>query len=122
MLEPDVTYEDMTRLFGDAVREADFDSCLPHARALVRDVTFPNQPLTAGQREAWVAAVCAVVAEDAAVGCSHGYGLGGGFTIGKFSMGGASSGGSADARADMRDAALLRLVGSGLLYRGMGSL
>lgn len=124
MAEPTVTYADFTGLFGEVATEDGFTACLPHATALVRDLAWPNVPATGAQEDAWTRAVCAAVAADAATGCGHGLDDSlGGFSIGSFSVsGGSSSGSEGGTAAAMRDAAYRQLVGSGLLYMGLGEL
>lgn len=114
---PGVTYEDMDAFACGEVSSRQFDECLPHAVALVRGLTFPNEP-TGAQEGAFARAVCAAVLADVRGGMDHGAGGSGGFTIGSFSV----SGGDGGTRAAMEGAARAQLVGSGLLYMGLGAL
>lgn len=116
---PEVTYADFTAIYGDGVGEDAFKACLPHAVAMVRDLTHPNVP-EPWQEEAWRRAVCAAVVADSEGGMSHGLSSGG-FSIGSFSVSGGSSGES-DGAGAIRSAAMRELVGSGLLYMGLGSV
>ncbi|WP_307739348.1 hypothetical protein [uncultured Parolsenella sp.] len=119
MAAPEVTYEDMTKAFGMAVSRESFGSLLPHAEALVRDLTWPNEPEGELQAGAWVRAVCSAVLADSETGGTHGAGDGG-FTIGKFSVSGGSGG--SDAAGAIRAAARRQLVGTGLLARVVGGV
>lgn len=119
MAAPDVAYADFSALYGDAVGEEAFAASLPHAVALVRDLTHPNEPVGEHQADAWTRAVCAAVAADVETGGGHGAPTGS-LRIGSFSVSGA---GSEDGGAKaMADAANRELVGSGLLYMGLGGL
>lgn len=117
MDEPCVPYDEID---GEVSAE-DFKACLPHAKALVREMIWPNEPYTVRECRAWRRAVLAAIRADVANGGDHGIGTAGGFSIGSFSVSGASGAGSATAGA-MRDAARRELVGTGLLYMGMGDL
>lgn len=114
---PEVTYGLYSEEFGRSASSEEFRECLPFARALVDRLTYPNRPVTDGQRRAYALAVCAAVEADAATGCGHGLDEPEGFSIGSFSV----SGGSTSLRA-MEGAARAMLTGSGLLYMGLGPL
>lgn len=120
---PEVTYEDFTAAFGDAATSGEFSSCLPFAKAVVSELIFPNEPETDGQAASYRYAVCAAVLADASRGCGHGSSLEA-FTVGSFSVSGGSgaSGGMTESELAMRRAAARFLVGSGLLYKGVGDL
>lgn len=118
MAAPDVAYADFSALYGNAVGEEAFAASLPHAVALVRDLTHPNEPVGEHQADAWTRAVCAAVAADAETGGGHGLGVSG-FRIGSYSQ---FAGGGTNPGETMRAAAARELVGSGLLYMGLGGL
>lgn len=121
MASPEVTYEDMTRAYGMAVSEEAFDALLPHAEAVVRDLTWPNEPEGELQGRAWARAVCAAVLADSETGGTHGAGDGG-FTIGKFSVSGGSGTSGDGAASAIRSSARRMLVGTGLLCMGLGGV
>lgn len=116
---PEVAYEDFTEEFGCRVSSEEFRACLPHARALVRGLIWPNEPATPEQEDAYMLAVCAAVEADAEGGCGHGLAEPGGFAIGSFSVSGAPAEAGSQA---MAGAARRQLAGSGLLYMGVGQL
>lgn len=121
---PEVTYGDFVASFGEAASREEFSSCLPFAKAAVGELIFPNEPLTDEQDAAYRDAVCAAALADASRGCGHGVAQPEAFTVGSFSVSGGSgaSGGMADTELAMRRAAARFLVGSGLLYQGVGDL
>lgn len=122
MAAPEVTYRDMTDAFGAAVSEDAFAALLPHAEAVVRELTWPNEPEGTVEEAMWRRAVCAAMVADSDSGGTHGAGAAG-FTIGKFSVsGGSGSAGEDAALSAMRGAARRQLVGSGLLCMGVGPL
>lgn len=111
------TYEQY-KASGGELDEAAFASSLPHALSAVRDAIFPNEP---DGSDEWMRAVFAAVAVDASYGASGGVAEGGSFSIGSFSYSEGSSGVSSY-RADM-DAAIRReLIGTGLLFSGIGGI
>lgn len=121
MAVPEVTYEAFKALYGEAVTEAMFGRCLPFAESLVRELCFPNEPEDEGQEDAWGRAVCAAVMADASRGGGHGFDDSASFTLGKFSTSGGGDGAGGTVYA-ARCAAKRELVGSGLLYMGIGEL
>lgn len=120
MAAPQTSYADFEALYGQAVGAEAFAEALPHAEAVVRDLTWPNEPEGEAQEGAWRRAVCAALLADARGGGTHGVPVGG-FTIGKFSVSGGSGTGS-DALAGISGAARRELVGSGLLCLAVGPL
>jgi hypothetical protein len=112
---------------GGTADEATFDSCLRWATAVVREVVWPNVPDGDAQTDAWARAVSAAIDADASNGSGHGLDdvASGSLSIGDWSE---SSTGTAAPASDgatvsaMRSAARRELVGSGLLYAGLGSL
>ena len=121
----EVTYEDYRGIYGDATGEAAFGACLPFAEGVVREMTWPNEPEGDAQEDAWRRAVCAAANADWMLGSGHGVddAGGGSVSVGSVSLsggaGGAGSSGSATLDA-MRSVARRALVGSGLLYMGVG--
>ena len=82
----------------------------------MRDLIFPNEP---DGSEEWARAVMAACEVDAAYGCSGGAMEGGGFTVGSFTW----SPGTEQAstyRSDMEAAVRRELLGTPLLYAGIG--
>ena len=123
MAAPATTYGHFQAMYGDACGQDGFSACLPFAEALVRDMCWPNEPEGCAQEDAWRRAVCAAVAADAALGAGHGLDDADGFTIGSFSVSGSGgASGPSATEAAMRGAARRELVGSGLLYMGLGGL
>ena len=117
MALPDVTYADY-RAWGGRLSEDAFGASLPHARSAVRGIVWPNVPEGDGQVAAFKAAVCAVADVDVEYGSTGGAGTGGSMTVGSFSVSGPSQGSGYD--SDVLRAAMGELVGTGLLYRGVG--
>lgn len=123
----EVTYEDYRRTYGDQTGEAAFEACLPFAEDVVREMTWPNEPDGEAQEASWRRAVCAAAHADWMLGSGHGVddAGGGSISVGSVSLsggsGGAGSSGSATLDA-MRSVARRALVGSGLLYAGVGEL
>lgn len=121
----EVTYEDFEAIYGSQTGEAAFEACLPFAEDVVREMTWPNEPAGEAQEAAWRRAVCAAAHADWMLGSGHGIDDAGGasVSIGSVSLsggsGGASTSGSATLDA-MRSSARRVLVGSGLLYAGVG--
>lgn len=119
MGEPEVTFEFYRDAWGGGLGEGDFSSALPRALAAVRSLTWPNAP-DGASADAWRRAVCA------AIGVDEAYGLGGGTaavssaTLGSMSvtLGGGQQGSSYD--ADVARAVRGELVGTGLLFMGIG--
>lgn len=94
----------------------EFEAALPHALAWVRDLIFPNEP--DGSKE-WAQAVMAACEVDAAYGCSGGAMEGGSFTVGSFTWSPGTERASTY-RSDMEAAVRRELLGTPLLYAGIG--
>jgi hypothetical protein len=117
---PEVTYDDY-QAWGGTLAEDAFAASLPHARAAVRDIIGLNVPSGDMQTSAYKAAVCAAVDVDAEYGSTGGAATGGSMTVGTFSV--SSGAGSSQAPAydqDMARAVRGELVGTGLLFQGVG--
>lgn len=124
---PEVKYKDFSGLYGNRVGEDAFEACLPFAVDAVRELCWPREPEGEERDAAWVRAVCAAVYADWANGSGHGLddGAGSSLSIGSVSLSGGSAGAGSSGSATldaMRAAARRALVGTGLLYRGMGEL
>ena len=119
MGEPEVTFEFYRDSWGGGLAEGDFSSALPRALAAVRGLTWPNVP-DAGSEGAWRRAVCAAVDVDAAYGLTGGTAAVSSATLGSMSvtLGGGQQGSSYD--ADVARAVRGELVGTGLLFMGIG--
>lgn len=120
MALPEVTYSDY-QAWGGQLEEAAFTASLPAGRAAVRRIIGFNVPDGDAQEAAYRAAVCAAADVDAAYGATGGIGeASGGFSIGSFSMAGASSAdGAGGYDSDMERAIYGELSGTGLLYQGV---
>lgn len=121
----EVTYEDYRRLYGDQTGEAAFEACLPFAEDVVRELAWPSEPEGEAQEAAWARAVCAAAHADWMLGSGHGVDDAGGvsLSVGSVSLSGGSGGSGASGSATldaMRSVARRALVGSGLLYAGVG--
>lgn len=116
----EVAYEAMTEAFGEACTRAAYERCLPFAEALVAEMCWPNEPEGEVEEGAYARAVMAAAIADASSGGGHGLDPDS-FTIGSFSVSGGSGGaGASQAEAAMRRAARRQLVGTNLLYAGVG--
>ena len=121
MAAPDVTYGYYSETYGGSLDEGGFKAALPHAVAAVRDRIWPNDPEERGAEGAYMRAVCAACDIDAAYGLTGGAGSLSSLTTGTVSMSfGGSGGGSSAYEADMARAVDGELVGTGLLYMGLG--
>ena len=107
----DPTYAEY-EAWGGKMQEEAFMQLLPQARALVRDLEFPNEP-DSETATAHANAVCAAIQAAA----TNGAFAGAGFTIGSFSVQG---GGYAEGMQAVSDAARRELAGTGPLYKGVG--
>lgn len=117
MSAPEVTYGFYAGEYAGKLDERGFVAALPHAVAYVGARIWPNDPGRA-ERE-YMLAVCAACDVDAAYGCSGGSGSLASVTTGTVSMSfGGQGAGSWE--ADMARAVDARLVGTGLLYMGLG--
>lgn len=117
MSSPKVTYDFYANQYGGTLDEGGFDAALPHAAAYVRGRIWPNDGEKAP--DAYMRAVCAACEVDAVHGFTGGAGSLASVTTGTVSMSfGGASGSSWD--ADMARSVDRELVGSGLLYMGMG--
>ena len=94
------THEDYLAAGRGELSAEEFKAALPHATAAVRDLIFPNEP---GGSEEWARAVMA----------------GGGFTVGSFSWNPGTEG-ARTYRSDMEAAVRRELLGTPLLYAGIG--
>ncbi len=115
---PQLTYEKYGELGGGNSEES-FNASLRTAYAKVHEVIGFNDPENAP--EAYLRAVCAAVDVDVYYGSSGGIGEGlSSISVGSFS----ASMGTVDASSvydsDMRSTIRRELVGSGLLYQGIG--
>ena len=110
------THEDYLAAGRGELSAEEFKAALPHATAAVRDLIFPNEP---DGSEEWARAVMAACEVDAAYGCSGGIMEGGGFTVGSFSWNPGTEGASTY-RSDMEAAVRRELLGTPLLYAGIG--
>ena len=118
MADPAVAYAFYSGEYGGQLDEGGFATALPHALAAVRRRIWPNGPDR--DEAAWARAVCAACDVDAAHGFAGGDGPLASVTTGTVSMSFGASGGSSPYEADMRAAIDGELVGSGLLYMGIG--
>lgn len=117
MSEPDVTYGFYRDEYGGrSLGRDDLESALPHARAAVRSLVWPNDP--SRDADAYRRAVCAACEVDAAYGFTGGAGSLSSVTAGTVSMAFGSGGGSY--AEDVARAVRGELAGTGLLYAGMG--
>ena len=114
------TPEDTKRMHNSMQAASDFRQGLviwdADYAAYVRDLIFPNEP---DGSEEWARAVMAACEVDAAYGCSGGIMEGGGFTVGSFSWNPGTEGASTY-RSDMEAAVRRELLGTPLLYAGIG--
>ena len=115
---PSVTYGFYRDAYGGRLDEKGFSSALPHALAYVRKRIWPNSPDE--DENAYMRAVCAACDVDASYGFTGGAGSLQSVTTGTVSMGFGGSGGGSSWEADMASAADGELVGTGLLYMGVG--
>lgn len=111
------TYSFYAEQYGGKLDEGGFDAAIPHALAYVRKRIWPNSPEE--NPEAYQRAVCAACEVDAAYGFTGGAGSLASVTTGTVNMSFGGDGGSSW-EADMARAAEGELVGSGLLFMGMG--
>lgn len=109
------THEDYLAAGRGELTTEGYEAALPHALAWVRELTFPNEP---DDSEEWSRAVMAACEVDAAYGCSGGAMEGGGFTVGSFTW--SPGEGASDYRSDMEAAIRRELLGTPLLYSGIG--
>lgn len=114
-----VTYGFYTGEYGGTLDKGGFDAALPHALAYVLGRVWPNDPGEAP--EAYRRAVCAACDVDAAYGFTGGTGSLASVTTGTVSMSFGGSGGGSTWEADMARAVDGELVGSGLLFMGLGA-
>lgn len=115
----EVTYDFYSREYGGTLDEGGFDAALPHALAYVRWRIWPNEP--EDDPGAHARAVCAACDVDAAYGFSGGAGSLASVTTGTVSMSFGGSGNGGSWASDMARAVEGELVGSGLLYMGLGA-
>lgn len=120
MAAPEVTYAYYSETYGGTLDEGGFRAALPHALAEVRRLTWPNDPAELGAEEEWRRAVCSAVEVDAAYGCTGGAGGLASVTTGTVSMSFGGGGGASAYDADMARAVSGELVGTGLLFMGLG--
>lgn len=116
---PQLTYEKYGELGGGNSEEG-FNASLRTAYAKVREIIGFNMPDETNE-EAYLRAVCAAVDVDIYYGSTGGIGEGlSSISIGSFSasIGVADTSSSYD--SDMRNKIRRELVGSGLLYQGIG--
>lgn len=110
MSKPIVTYSDYLG-FGGKLDKESFDALLVHAVAEVGYLIGFND-VTSANEAAYKTAVCAALDSFGQTGTMAAQS----FSVGSFSM----SGGGESPNAAARRAAWLELVGSGLLYQGVG--
>lgn len=103
---------------GTSLDEGGFNSALVQALAYVRKRIWPNEPDE--NPDAFRRAVCAACEVDAAYGFTGGAGSLASVTTGTVTMSFGGSGGGSSWESDMERAADGELVGSGLLFMGMG--
>lgn len=113
-----VTYAFYRDSYGGRLNEGGFNSALPHAMAYVRRRIWPNRPMQAIR--AWRMAVCAACDVDASYGFSGGSGSLASVTTGTVSMSFGGQDGGSSWEADMARAVDGCLVGTGLLFMGLG--
>lgn len=118
MAAPEVTYAFYSEGYGGSLSEGGFKAALPHALAFVRGRIWPNDPQD--DPDAYRRAVCAACDVDAAYGATGGAGSLASVTTGTVTMSFGGNGGGSSWEADMARAADGELVGSGLLFMGMG--
>ena len=118
MAYPEVTYSFYSEIYGGSLKEDGFKAALPHAIAAVKSRIWPNEP--SRDLDAYQRAVCAACDIDAAYGYTGGIGNLGSVTTGTVSMSFSSSGNESSYETDMRRTIDRELVGSGLLYMGIG--
>lgn len=118
MAAPEVTYAFYSEGYGGSLNEGGFKAALPHALAVVRGRIWPNDPQD--DPDAYRRAVCAACDVDAAYGFTGGAGTLASVTTGTVSMSFGGSGGTGSYRSDMDAALQGELVGSGLLFMGLG--
>lgn len=112
------TYSFYSEQYGGKLDEGGFDAALPHAVSYVRKRIWPNSPEE--DMAAYMRAVCAACDVDAAYGFTGGAGSLASVTTGTVNMSFGGNGGGSSWEADMARAADGELVGSGLLFMGMG--
>ena len=117
MAAPEVTYAFYSEGYGGSLSEGGFKAALPHALAFVRGRIWPNDPQD--DPDAYRRAVCAACDVDAAYGATGGTGGLVSVTTGTVSMSFGADGWSSR-ETDMARAVDGELVGSGLLYMGLG--
>lgn len=120
MAAPEVTYEFYSETYGGDLDEGGFKAALPHALAEVRRRIWPNDPQERGAEDAYRRAVCAAMDVDAAYGGTGGAGSLSSVTTGTVTMSFGGSGGETAYDADVSRAVEGELVGTGLLFMGMG--
>ncbi len=115
---PQLTYDRYGQL-GGRVSEEKFNASLRAAESYVREIIGFNDPEDAP--EAYERAVCAAVDVDVYYGSTGGIGEGvSSISIGSFSASMGASDASSNYDSDMQSAIRRELIGSGLLYRGIG--
>lgn len=125
MALPEVTYQDY-QAWGGTLEEGAFSASLRAAVGRVRHVIGFNVPENDDEAAAYANAVCAAVDVDAAYGASGGVGEGAqSLSIGSFSVGSgvsyANAGGfMSEYDQDMLRAIRAELIGTSLLYQGVG--
>lgn len=123
----EVTYEDFTAIYGETLGEDAFMACLPFATDIVKELCWPREPNNDEQAQVWKRAVCASIYADWINGAGHGLddGAGTSLSIGSVSLSGGSAGEGSSGSAtldSMRVSAKRALIGSGLLFHGLGEL
>lgn len=118
MAAPVVAFDFYSERYGGQLDKEGFAKALPHALAAVRRRIWPNGPER--DEEAWARAVCAACDVDAAHGFTGGAGSLASVTTGTVSMSFGGAGGSSAYDADMGAAIDGELVGTGLLFAGIG--
>lgn len=118
MADVEVAYTFYADTYGGALEEDGFKASLPHALAEVRRRTWPNDP--SRDLTAYMRAVCAATDVDAAYGSTGGAGALSSITTGTVSMSFGASGSEASYDADVSRAVEGELVGTGLLFMGVG--
>ncbi|MEG2932723.1 MAG: hypothetical protein RR842_04015 [Gordonibacter sp.] len=118
MVAQQPTYSFYTADHCGKLDEAAFNASLRCATSYAKDFIWPNEP--DGSNE-YMHAVCSAIDVDAAYGTSSGIGeAASDIKIGSFSISTPQNGDGTDYARDMRTAIKRELIGTGLLYMGIG--
>lgn len=112
------TYDFYEHEYAGNLNEEAFNASLRVATAYVNDFIWPNEE---DGSDEYQRAVCAAVDVDATYGASGGIGESmSDFRIGSFSVSGSEQQGGTAYEQDVRTAIKRELLGTGLLYMGIG--